>query len=165
MKQADPAAFTAARPHAQYGALCWRQHRDEVQVLLITSRETGRWLIPKGWPMKGRPAHEAARIEAWEEAGVIGTAGAEPIGVYAYAKGRAPETLRSCAVAVYPLQVTGLARRFPETGQRRRKWFSLAKAARKVAEPDLAALIAGFTPPPPAGPAPLDSALPRGHIQ
>lgn len=165
MQQAHPATFTGARLHAQYGALCWRLHRGQIQVLLITSRDTGRWLIPKGWPMKGRPPHEAAGIEAWEEAGVTGTPDPDPIGVYAYAKGRAPETLRPCVVAVYPLEVTGLARRFPETGQRRRKWFSPQKAARKVAEPDLAALIAGFVPPLAAGTAPLDSALPEGHIQ
>lgn len=156
MRQA-PATLAAV----QYGALCWRLHQGRVQVLLITGRDSGRWLIPRGWPMAGQPPHTAAQIEAWEEAGVTGEAASEPLGSYAYAKGRAPETLRPCLVAVFPLQVTGVSRHFPEIGQRRRKWFSQQKAARKVADPALAALIAAFSP---FGMAPLDSGRSGGHI-
>jgi ADP-ribose pyrophosphatase YjhB (NUDIX family) len=40
-------------------------------VLLVTSRETGRWIIPKGGPIKGfKPAKTAAR-EAYEDAGAL----------------------------------------------------------------------------------------------
>ena len=62
----------AADSTAQIGAICWRMHRAKVEVLLITSRDTGRWVIPKGWPMQGLSDAEAASIEAWEEAGVRG---------------------------------------------------------------------------------------------
>lgn len=156
MRQA-PAALAAV----QYGALCWRLHQGRVQVLLITGRDSGRWMIPRGWPMAGLPPHATARIEAWEEAGVTGEAATHSLGSYAYAKGRAPGTLRLCRVAVFPLQVARVLRHFPETGQRRRKWFSQQKAARKVADPALAALIAAFTP---FGMAPLDSGRSGGHI-
>lgn len=160
MKQADPAAFDEARAHLQYAALCWRLRKGRAEVLLITSRDTGRWLIPRGWPIAGLAPHETAGIEAWEEAGVRGTASPGCLGVYSYAKGRAPETVRLCQVEVYPLAAGGLAKTFPEAGQRRRKWFAPAKAARKVAEPGLAALLAGFDPQ-----APLESPPPGGHIQ
>lgn len=54
----------------QYGALCFRFGEDgAVEILLITSRDSGRWIIPKGWPMKKKEPHEAAAVEAWQEAG------------------------------------------------------------------------------------------------
>lgn len=161
MKQADPALFDRAqRAYTQYAALCWRLRKGEVEVLLITARDTGRWMIPRGWPMKGRSPHQAALTEAWEEAGVRGTASPICIGAYAYAKGRAPESLRSCMVEVYPVAVDKLAENYPEAGQRRRKWFSPAKAAAKVADPGLAALLARFDPRAPA----LETAPARGHF-
>lgn len=133
-------------PRQQYGALCWRRGDAGIEVLLVTSRDTGRWVIPKGWPMKDLdPAHSAAR-EAWEEAGVEGKPTGRPIGDYSYDKnlGRsdAPGETVPCQVEVFPLWVEKLANRFPEMRQRRRKWFSPAKAARKVAEPGLKRLLA-----------------------
>ncbi|MEN9850080.1 MAG: hypothetical protein RL128_243, partial [Pseudomonadota bacterium] len=72
MDGADATADRTMVARTQYGALCWRMHRGKVEVLLITSRDTGRWVIPKGWPIDGlAPAQTAAR-EAWEEAGVEG---------------------------------------------------------------------------------------------
>lgn len=139
-----------ATPSTQYGALCWRRTGEGIQVLLVTSRETGRWVIPKGWPVPGLAPEESAAREAWEEAGVQGTAMPRAIGVYSYdkitdRKVDPPESF-PCAVAVYPVEVTASARDFPEAEERRRKWMSRRKAARKVQEPELAALIAGFDP-------------------
>jgi len=113
--------------------------------LLITSRDTGRWVIPKGWPMDGLCPHEAAKAEAWEEAGVKGEIANDSIGLYSYDKMMGPAAPLPCVVAVYALRVTGLADRFPEAKQRQRKWFSADKAARLVAERDLRTLLAGLT--------------------
>lgn len=139
-------------PHTQYGALCWRRARGKVDVLLVTSRETGRWVIPKGWPVEHMTPEASAAREAWEEAGVKGEVTATCLGVFAYDKVidhhlPGPPTL-PCIVTVFPLRVTRQNRSFPEAGQRRMKWFPLEKAARKVDEPELQALIARFDPQP-----------------
>ncbi|HEY6918269.1 MAG TPA: NUDIX hydrolase [Tabrizicola sp.] len=131
----------------QYGALCWRPDGDAVEVLLITSRDTGRWVIPKGWPMPGLSPEAAAAQEAWEEAGVQGLTNPLCIGRYGYRKCLTPDTSVPCAVAVYGLRVDALAKSFPEAKERRRKWFRLAEAATLVAEPELATIIAQFIPP------------------
>lgn len=129
-------------PRSQYGALCWRMHRGRVEVLLITSRDTGRWVIPKGWPMEGRRPDEAAAQEAWEEAGVTGESGATALGLFSYDKARKSKEALPCVVTVYPLRVERLAARFPERAERRRRWFSADRAARLVAEPELRSMLA-----------------------
>jgi 8-oxo-dGTP pyrophosphatase MutT (NUDIX family) len=128
-------------PRSQVAALCWRMHRDRVEVLLITSRDTGRWVLPKGWPMDGRDAPGAAAQEAWEEAGVTGVVKPDVIGLFGYDKVIAPAATLPCMVSVFALRVAALARRFPERKERRRKWFSAEAAARKVAEPELRTLL------------------------
>lgn len=128
----------------QIGALCWRLHRGKVEVLLVTSRDTGRWVIPKGWPMRDRTASEAAAQEAWEEGGVKGEIVPDALGQYLYDKVMKPGVLLPCCVSVYPLRVATLADSFPERKERRRKWFAAAKAARKVAEPTLRDMLAGL---------------------
>ena len=130
-----------SEPSGQCGALCWRLHRGHVEVLLITSRDTGRWIIPKGWPHDGKTAAGAAAQEAWEEAGVEGLVTEAPLGLYSYDKMLKPGTALPCIVTVFALRVARLRRRFPERRERRRKWFDAAKAARKVAEPELRALL------------------------
>ena len=125
----------------QYGALCWRMHRGKVEVLLITSRDTGRWIIPKGWPIAGLdPAQTAAR-EAWEEAGVEGDIASQGLGVFDYDKALGPKESVPCSVQVFGLRVAELKGKFPEKKERRRKWFAHEKAARKVAEPELRNLL------------------------
>ncbi|PLL11293.1 NUDIX hydrolase [Tabrizicola sp. TH137] len=128
-------------PRSQYGALCWRMHRGRVEVLLITSRDTGRWVIPKGWPMADKRPEEAAALEAWEEAGVTGESAGAALGLYSYDKARKSKEALPCVVSVYPLKVARLAARFPERAERRRRWFSAERAARLVAEPELRALL------------------------
>ena len=129
----------ATRTH--YGAVCWRMHRGKVEVLLITSRDTGRWIIPKGWPITGlTPAGTAAR-EAWEEAGVEGDVQADELGAFGYDKALGPSQSVPCSVQVFGLRVAELKSKFPEKKERRRKWFGFEKAARKVAEPELRQLL------------------------
>lgn len=145
MKRVSADQFSALGPGqsaTQCAALCWRLQRGRVQVLLITSRETKRWIVPKGWPMPDKSPEEAAAIEAWEEAGVKGDlAGAAPLGQYFYEKLRTAKKAVPCIVSVFGLRVTKLADRYPERQERRRKWFDAKKAARKVAEPELRALL------------------------
>lgn len=133
---------------SQFAALCWRIKGSDLQVLLITSRDTGRWVIPKGWPMSDLQPEKAAAREAWEEAGVKGIVTPVPLGAFAYNKAlsrkHGQEVEVPCVVTVYPLQVDRLAKKYPEVGQRVRKWFSPAKAAQLVDEPELAELIAAF---------------------
>lgn len=131
----------------QYGALCWRLGEAGTEVLLITSRDTGRWVIPKGWPMPGLSPEAAAAQEAWEEAGVSGAMNPLCVGRYGYLKGLSVTSSVPCAVAVFGMRVDKLAKTFPEMKERRRKWFSLQEASTLVAEPELAMIIAGFLPP------------------
>ncbi len=140
---------TATR--TQHGALCWRLHRATVQVLLVSSRGTGRWIIPKGWPIAGLGPHQTALREAWEEAGVQGHADELCLGLYPYLKAIGTDRMIPCLVSVYPVRVTRLRDRFPERKERLRKWFTPQKAAAKVDEPELRTLLSGFVPPVPGG--------------
>jgi 8-oxo-dGTP pyrophosphatase MutT (NUDIX family) len=139
----------------QYGALCWRMGDAGVEVLLITSRDTGRWIIPKGWPMQGLAPEAAAAQEAWEEAGVEGAVSPACLGRYGYQKCLSVTAQVPCAVAVYGLRVDRLADKFPEAQERERQWFGQRVAATMVQEPDLGALISGFVPPAAGRPAPI----------
>jgi len=129
----------------QFGALCYRIHDGRVEILLITSRKRGRWIIPKGWPMDGETPAGAGATEAYEEAGAVGKLSNSVLGFYAYSKGHAGYRL-PIVVAVFPLKVTKLLKDFPEKGQRRRKWVSLKKAAQMVGEPELRRMIKDFDP-------------------
>jgi 8-oxo-dGTP pyrophosphatase MutT (NUDIX family) len=136
----------SSAPRLQVAALCWRRSKKGLRVLLVTSRDTGRWVIPKGWTMKNRSDAEAAAREAYEEAGLRGDVSERSIGLYTYDKLMPGGPRVPVAVRVFPLEVREMLRHYPETGQRRVKWFGLEGAARKVAEPELKALIRGFDP-------------------
>ncbi|MBM3615096.1 MAG: NUDIX hydrolase [Alphaproteobacteria bacterium] len=138
---AELMAASAAPARTQYGALCWRMHRGKVEVLLITSRDTGRWVIPKGWPIAGLSPFETAAREAWEEAGVEGDVADQDLGVFDYEKSLGHKGSVTCSVQVFGLRVAELKGKFPERKERRRKWFDFEKAARKVPEPELRALL------------------------
>ncbi len=136
-------------PSLQVGALCWRRSaRSGPRVLLITSRDTGRWVIPKGWSMRNRTEAEAAAREAFEEAGITGEVSPRSIGIFGYLKKMPRGRDVPCVVRVYPLAVREMLRHYPEIGQRRMRWLKPAKAARKVDEPELAKLIRSFEPSP-----------------
>lgn len=143
MKRSPSSAFAPSldAPRSQYGAICWRKAEAGLDVLLITSRETGRWIIPKGWPIKGTSAAASAAREAWEEAGVEGKLSETCLGVFSYQKIMPQDQSISCTVAIYGLRVEKLSRRYPEQRQRRRKWFAAREAAGLVAEPELSALL------------------------
>ncbi len=133
----------APQPLVQVAALCTRagQGGGPSEVLLVTSRGTGRWILPKGWPMTGRTLAEAAAIEAWEEAGVRGRAEAEPLGSYRAKKVTEDGSALPCRVQVFRVRVEDLADDFPEAGQRHRRWMPAGVAAGLVCEPDLCELL------------------------
>lgn len=141
---------TGVADAVQYGALCWRSGKLGPEILLITSRETGRWVIPKGWPIDGLAPSETAAREAWEEAGVRPDALGACLGGYGYDKvlgrGGPKETVQPCHVRVFALKVAALTPEFPERDERDRLWCSTAEAANMVDEPELRDLIAGFSP-------------------
>lgn len=130
----------------QIGALPWRRRGGVLEVLLVTSRETRRWVAPKGWPMPYRSDPEAAAIEAWEEAGVKGLIASTPLGGYDYVKRMKDGSDRACRVKVYPLEVTVMRDEWPEAAERDRRWFSPAEAAELVTEPELSAILREFDP-------------------
>lgn len=127
----------------QVAALPLRRVRGSLEVLLVSSRETGRWVIPKGWPSKRLSDADAAAREAKQEAGVTGKIGAVPIGSYRYRKTMGAE-VRFIDVVVYTLWVKKQRKRWREKNERTRAWFSLDEAAEMVREPRLKTLIAGF---------------------
>lgn len=128
----------------QVAALPWRLEDGQRRILMITSRETRRWVIPKGGRMVGKSDPEAAAQEALEEAGVKGEIKDHSIGVFRYAKGLKDGGQRLCVVSVYPLEVLIQLGAWPEAHQRERRWMTPAEAAEAVHEPDLAALIRDF---------------------
>lgn len=129
----------------QLAALCYRGCGSDTEVLLITSRDTGRWVVPKGWPMVGRDSAGTALQEAWEEAGVWRAQSARhPIGGYLYNKRLKEDWAVPVRVWVYPAQVQELRDDFPEASERSRVWVSPAEAARRVDEPGLRDLLMGF---------------------
>lgn len=136
---------TASDPGAvrQVAALCYRT-KPRVEVLLVTSRETKRWVTPKGWPMKDRPDYAAAATEAFEEAGVDGVIGETPIGTYGYDKTMKSGAIRPVEADLYPLQVIKEREDWPERAERTRGWFTPEEAAAAVQEEDLGDLIRAF---------------------
>lgn len=120
-----------------------RSSAHRIEVLLITSRETRRWVIPKGWPWPKKHDRVAAAGEAWEEAGVRGRISRQSIGTFSYEKRENGKEL-PVDVAVFVLEVTEEAERWPEHDQRRREWFPLRKAASLVLEPELKELILAY---------------------
>jgi 8-oxo-dGTP pyrophosphatase MutT (NUDIX family) len=134
-----------ARLAAQYAALPWRIGTGgKREVMLLTSRETHRWVIPKGWPMSGKKPAEVARQEAFEEAGLIGQmSGKRPLGRYQYLK-RLKQGSTRCEVTVYLLQVEQQLDDWPEKDERTTRWFDANEAATLVDERGLSEIIEGF---------------------
>ncbi|MFO1035196.1 MAG: NUDIX hydrolase [Hyphomicrobiales bacterium] len=135
--------MTLAGGARQVAALCWRKRKGRTEILLITSRETKRWVIPKGWPMPPLKDYNAARREAFEEAGVSGHMSRLPIGHFTYAK-RSKGLVTDVRVDVYDLEVTREHKSWPEKRERLRHWVLPEEAAFRVNEDELKRLIAGF---------------------
>ncbi|MEM7718094.1 MAG: NUDIX hydrolase [Pseudomonadota bacterium] len=113
----------------------------KVRVLMVTSRDRGRWVMPKGWTMDGKKPWQAAKIEALEEAGAVGFVSDKKIGAYHYRKRLEKGRSVKCRVTVYPMIVDKLKPRWKERKERKRHWFSLSKAAKLVDEPELTDLL------------------------
>lgn len=137
----SPAAPVA---HIQYAALPWRKTGDGVQILLITSRNTKRWIIPKGWPLVGRTPPESAAQEALEEAGVMGAVGPKPLGWFHYDKLRKSGEIVPCKVQVFALEVNRQRREWPEKSARHTRWCTPQEALTHVGEPGLRRIITDF---------------------
>jgi 8-oxo-dGTP pyrophosphatase MutT (NUDIX family) len=136
--------FSGANCRLQVAALPWRQTEDGVEVMLITSRDTGRWVLPKGWPEEDEALHDAAAREASEEAGISGGIAEADAGSYFYNKVHSSGAESPCEVRVFPLEVKEVASKWREKGQRKRKWVKPREAIRMVNEPDLCQLISRF---------------------
>lgn len=132
----------------QYGAVCFRHigSEDEVEILLITSRESRRWVIPKGWPIKKKKPYETAATEAFEEAGVEGNVRKKPIGRYTYLKELQSDVVLPCIVELFQIEVKDLADNFKERDERVLAWGSPDEAARRVREIELKSLLVSFRP-------------------
>jgi 8-oxo-dGTP pyrophosphatase MutT (NUDIX family) len=109
--------------------------------MLVTSRDTRRWIIPKGWPKKGKSPHHSAAREAFEEAGVVGAVGRRSVGSFSYEKRLKDGGSVECEVRVFPLQVKRQNKQWPEMQERKVRWLSASEAAAKVKEPMLSAII------------------------
>ena len=126
----------------QVAALCWRLS-PVLEVLLVTSLRTRRWILPKGWPMPGLSSAEAAAFEALEEAGVGGEISPTPVGRYHYLKEKKGRSI-PCSVDVFALHVRHDLRTWPEKGTREVVWLPVAEAARRIAEPELRHILLTF---------------------
>ncbi|MGA1804966.1 NUDIX hydrolase [Rhizobium sp. HT1-10] len=129
----------------QYAAICYRRMpgTGEIEVLLISTRGSGRWVIPKGWAMSNKQPHQVAEREAWEEAGIRGKAKKKAYGYYTYLKTLDTGAKVLSVVQVHLLEVSDVAVEFPERGQRGTMWLSPLDAALQIREPELRSLLTG----------------------
>jgi 8-oxo-dGTP pyrophosphatase MutT (NUDIX family) len=140
----DTALFSGGKIQ-QYAAICYRFDEDlRPQVLLITTRETRRWSIPKGWGIPGLKPHQVAKREAWEEAGVEGKATSKVIGRFSYPKVLKDRSVVCAFVDVFAVKVKNMETKFPERGQRDTVWVSPEEASRMVNEPELKSILLQF---------------------
>ena len=138
---ARPAAAVKRKTGIQYAALPYRLVGAKLEILLVTSRRTRRWIVPKGWPVEGLQPPACAAVEALEEAGVAGEVEKVPVGHYRYLKHHKSRPSEPCKVEVYALRVTQQRKSWPESQQRERRWYSVPEAAAAVDEPLLRLLI------------------------
>jgi 8-oxo-dGTP pyrophosphatase MutT (NUDIX family) len=115
-----------------------------LEILILTSRQSKRWIIPKGWPIKGLTPSRSAAREAFEEAGVIGKIGTRPIGNFRYKKADENGAGADCEVKIFPLLVKRQIASWPESEQRVIQWIDPAKAISLIGEPELKSLVAAF---------------------
>jgi 8-oxo-dGTP pyrophosphatase MutT (NUDIX family) len=138
MKKSRPAPGAA---RAQVAAMPVRRAADGgIEILLVTSRATKRWIVPKGWRMKGMKDYDAAAREAYEEAGVVGKIAKKPAGRYRYWK-RFEDHLALCEATLYLLEVEHQLPDWAERDERHCQWFRPEDAADLVDEPELGRVI------------------------
>lgn len=130
------------KPKRQSAAAVFRGSGDNRELLLVTSRDTGRWIVPKGWIEDGEDGAAAALRETWEEAGLIGeVVPGGPVGHYRYIKVRPRRGNAICDVDVYLLKLLEEHGQWPERDERRRKWFPVATAIGLIGEDGLKDVI------------------------
>ena len=126
----------------QYGVVPYRVgEHGRLEVMLVTSRERRRWVVPKGWPIKNLKPYSSAEREAYEEAGLVGRIGKRSVGSYQYGKRLTPALTVTCEVELFPLKVRKQLKRFPEKDQREGRWFGLEEAASLVEERELGEIV------------------------
>lgn len=126
----------------QYAALPYRRNKKGiVEIMLVTSRETRRWIIPKGWPISGVKPHNLAALEAMEEAGLLGKIEDKPLGSFSYDKKMSDGRVVTCNVDTFAFEVEQQMPAWPEQNERDTKWFDPGEAAARVREPGLRAII------------------------
>ncbi|SHL96253.1 NUDIX hydrolase [Roseibium suaedae] len=137
-------------PRLQIAALCYRlvqsegSEKKQAEVLMVTSRGTGRWILPKGWPIMSRKGHKTAEIEAYEEAGVRGKASKKPFATFQSHKGFKGGFAVPTDVLVYLVEVNGETQDYPELGQRKLKWLPVEEAMRIASEPGIMRVLSRF---------------------
>jgi 8-oxo-dGTP pyrophosphatase MutT (NUDIX family) len=139
-------AITSISPRLgrqQVAALCWRLN-PHLEILLVTSLRTKRWIVPKGWPETGLTLAQSAAREALEEAGVTGEISSDPIGHYNYVKEKAGHGL-PVKVVIFSLKVTRQRRIWAEKGAREIAWLAAETAAARIGERGLRHLLMNFS--------------------
>lgn len=128
----------------QIAALCYRVIDGVCEVLLVRTRDTGRWILPKGWPEPDRPAFETAVIEAYEEAGVRGLPDKRAYASFRSYKGLANGLRIRTRVLVFKIESTDVLQRFPEKGQRQVSWIPISEAIERADEPGVKKVLRRF---------------------
>jgi 8-oxo-dGTP pyrophosphatase MutT (NUDIX family) len=140
-----PRIIDRSPPLTQLAALCWRSTAATGREILLVTSSTGRWILPKGWPIDGKPAVHTALVEAWEEAGVKkARAIRRPVGSYMATKITADGDELPCLHKVYAVEVRKTVDDFPESARRERRWVSLPQAAELVQEEGLKEILRRF---------------------
>lgn len=142
LAQAGELLFAGDR-RLQYAAICYRREMPAgtLEMLVVTGRKSGRWVLPRGWPMEGRAPHRVAEREALEEAGIKGKADKKAVGCYTYAKHLDDGRVAPCMVEVFAVKVDKIVKKYREQGMRERRWVSFIEAQNLVDEPELRSLI------------------------
>jgi 8-oxo-dGTP pyrophosphatase MutT (NUDIX family) len=128
----------------QYGALPWRVHEGELQFLLVTTLNSKRWIIPKGWASPGLAPSGCAASEALEEAGVEGRISSRALGSFQYFKRLKNGETTPLRVQVFALEVSQQRQGWAEMHLRETRWFAPEEALQRLNEPGLKRLVAKF---------------------
>jgi len=120
----------------QSGVIPYLKKNGKTEVLLVTSIRRKKWIIPKGFIEYNMTPFQSAKKEAFEEAGVRGSNTTKILGSYTIRK-NGSELLTK----IYSMKVTRVFKDYPEKNLRKRKWFSIYDAAKKVEIDELATII------------------------
>ena len=138
----EPVDAREAANLGQVAAIALRNEKGCTEILLVTSRDTGRWIVPKGWIEPGEDGATAALREAWEEAGIRGEiSGGAPVGRFQYVKQRSKRGDVTCNVDVYLVRSVRTDKEWPEKSQRTRKWFPVASALELIGDEGLRPVV------------------------